>query len=159
MAEYGKPDQPAPKKELSTPSPQVRSASTIADEEKKRAIDWAKSMGYPIPEEPLDGCSSILLVLGGFLICFIPGIFAFLYINNRQTKYNSEMTAIRTKWVDAGKPEPGIKGRIVEPLERLPDSKAQKTTQEQLEEIKELKEKNLIEDEEYQRLRTKILGL
>ena len=127
----------------------------ISRDEKRRAIEWAKSMSYPIPEEPMGEISALVLCVVAFLFCFIPGIFALMYVNNRSTQYAREMTALRTKWVDAGKPEPGNAGNPMDQLEAIPE----KSVEERLEEISSMKNKGLISNDEYEAMRKKALGL
>ena len=119
-------------------------------------------MGYPIPEKPMGGISALLFCCVAFLLCFIPGIFAILYVNNRSTQYARETTALRTKWVDAGKPEPGLEFKEVTNLERFIEkieSASADSVEERLLELNSMKEKSLITEEEYQAMRKKALGL
>ena len=121
-------------------------------------------MGYPIPEKPMGGISALLFCCVAFLLCFIPGIFAILYVNNRSTQYARETTALRTKWVDAGKPEPGLEFKEVTNLERFIEkieapSASADSMEERLMELNSMKEKSLITEEEYQAMRKKALGL
>ena len=133
----------------------VISPIAIDKQETELAIKWAMSMGYPIPEKPMGGISALFFCCLAFLLCFIPGIFAILYVNNRSTQYAREMSAFRTKWVDAGKPEPGDAGNSIGQLEALPD----KSAEEKLEEISSMKNKGLISNGEYEAMRKKTLGL
>ena len=60
----------------------------------------------------------------------------------------------------AGKPEPGVKARPVEELEKLEETPAaSSSTETRLEELVSMKEKGLISQEEYETLRKKTLGL
>ena len=70
------------------------------------------------------------------------------------------MKALVEKWVDAGKPEPGVKVRPIEQLEKIEEIPAiQPSTESRLEELLSMKEKGLISLEEYDVLRKKTLGL
>ena len=142
----------------------VISPIAIDKQETELAIKWAMSMGYPIPEKPMGGISALFLCCVAFLLCFIPGIFAVLYVNNRSTQYARETTALRTKWVDAGKPEPGEEFKEVTKLERVvkkieAPSASSDSVEERLKELNSMKEKSLITEEEYQAMRKKALGL
>lgn len=135
------------------------SASEIKKSEDKLIIEWARSMGYPVPEPRVDLVSAVFLVFFGFVFCFIPGVLAFIFVAQRNGAYVREMAALRTKWVDAGQPKPGEKGVSPGNLEVLPENKAQKTTEQKLDEIKVLRERGQISDEEYEKMRKNILGL
>ena len=128
-------------------------------EEEKLMIEWARSMGYPVPEPRIDGCKAWLTVLAGFLICFIPGVLAFIYVAQRNGAYIREMASLRTKWVDAGKPNPGEKGILPGKLEVLPETSEDKTIDQKLDEIKSLRDDGQITEDEYQAMRRKVLGL
>lgn len=78
-----------------------------------------------------------------------------MYVNNRSTQYAREVTALRTKWVEAGKPEPGDVGNSIGQLEAIPD----KSAEEKLEEISSMKNKGLISNDEYEAMRKNALGL
>ena len=70
------------------------------------------------------------------------------------------MDALVAKWVDAGKPEPGEKSKVLE-IEKIEDIDEIKeaTFESQLNEINEMKNKGLISEEEYKKMRNRILGL
>ena len=140
----------------------VLSPAELDRQETELAIKWAMSMGYPIPEKPMGGISALLFCCLAFLLCFIPGIFAILYVNNRSTQYARDTTALRTKWVDAGKPEPGEEFKEVTKRETVVEkieSASADSVEERLLELNSMKEKSLITEEEYQAMRKKALGL
>ena len=142
----------------------VISPAEVDRQETKQVIQWAISMGYPIPEKPMGGISALLFCCVAFLLCFIPGIFAILYVNNRSAEYARGITALRTKWVDAGKPEPGLEFKEVAKLERVIEkieapSASADFVEKRLVELNSMKEKSLITEEEYQAMRKKALGL
>jgi len=151
--------KPEPPKQEPKEQQEFISPYDIRDAEEKLMIEWARSMGYPVPDPKIDGCAACLLVLAGFLICFIPGILAFIFVAQRNGAYIREMAALRTKWVDAGKPKPGEKGVSPGSLEVLPENKAHRTTEQKLDEINALREKGQISDEEYEKMRRNILEI
>lgn len=125
---------------------------------KEKAIQWAKSMGYPIPEPPMDGASAVFIVVLAFLLCIVPGIFAILTVQNRQTKYDREISMIINKWIEAGKPEPGDPG--LKPA--APQSEVQKpesSVEDKIKELFSMKEKGLLTEEEFSAAKAKILGI
>ena len=70
------------------------------------------------------------------------------------------MKALVEKWVDAGKPETGMKVRPIEQLEKVEEkTAASPSTETRLEELVSMKEKGLISQEEYETLRKKALDL
>ena len=83
-----------------------------------------------------------------------------LLVWNNGRQYERDMKALVEKWIDAGKPEPGIKTRPVEQLEKIEEKPAAPpSTESRLEELVSMKEKGLISQEEYETLRKKALGL
>ena len=116
-------------------------------------------MGYPVPKRP-NGCLSFILVLVG-LFCFIlPGLLILMWVWYVGTHWEKDMAALVAKWEDAGKPEPGEKSKVLE-IEKIEDIDEIKeaTFESQLNEINEMKNKGLISEEEYKKMRKRILGL
>ena len=133
------------------------SGSSISNE--AAAIAWAKSIGYPVPTK-MGGCLSTFLVVLGLCAYVIPGVILWLLVWNNRRQYERDMKALVEKWIDAGKPEPGMKTRPVEQLEKVKEMHAASpSTESRLEELGSMKEKGLISEEEYEALRKKALGL
>ena len=107
----------------------------------------------------MDPVSATIFVIIAFLACVVPGVFAFVYVAQRNGTYVREMTALRVKWIDLGKPKPGQKGVMPGKLEALQEKNDDKTIEKKLDELKSLNESGKISDEEYQALRKKALGL
>lgn len=132
----------------------------IAKSPKQKAIDWAISMGYPVPTK-LDGCLAAILVVVGLLMFVVPGVLLLVWIWVQNNQYERDIKALIEKWVDAGRPEPGEGIKEVTKLERIVETvePSQGSTEQRLQELESLKEKGLITDEEYQAMRKKALGL
>tara|TARA_B100000579_G_C22588722_1_gene736993 strand:+ start:172 stop:762 length:591 start_codon:yes stop_codon:yes gene_type:complete len=123
------------------------------------AIKWAISMGYSVPSK-WNSCLTTFLVIVGICAYVIPGFILLLVVWNNGREYERDMKALVEKWVDAGKPKPGMKSRHVERLENIEDNKTSSTsTESRLQELLSMKEKRLISQEEYETLRKKNLGL
>ena len=139
-----------------TPST-TSSESSISNE--AAAIAWAESIGYPVPTK-MGGCLSTFLVVLGLCAYVLPGVIILLLVWNNGRQYERDMKALIEKWIDAGKPEPGMKARPVEQLEKVEEKPAASpSTETRLEELASMKEKGLISQEEYDTLRKKELGL
>ena len=137
----------------------LQQANYLKTPNEQKAVAWAKSLGYPVPKAP-DGCMSVLLVIIGLCVFIVPGLIILLIVWNRSRQYELDMKALVEKWVDAGKPEPGVKARPVEQLEKVEEIPATSpSTESRLEELLSMKEKGLISQEEYDTLRKKALGL
>jgi len=159
MAEYGKAGSSKQSKNIPKASEKPFKPSARVKSDDELAIEWARSMGYPVPAPPIDPVSSTILVIVAFFLCVIPGVFAFMYVAQRKDHYTREITALRTKWVDAGKPKPGEKGVLPGKLEVLQQKSEDKSIENKLDELKSLNDAGKISDEEYQALRKKALGL
>ena len=130
-----------------------------ASSNESSAIEWAISMGYPVPSK-WNGCLSAFLVIIGLCAYVVPGLILLLIVWNNGRQYERDMKALVEKWVDAGKPETGMKVRPVEQLEKIEEKPAASpSTETRLEELASMKEKGLISQEEYETLRKKALGL
>ena len=137
----------------------LQQANYLKNPNEQKAVAWAKSLGYPVPKAP-DGCMSVLLVIIGLCVFIVPGLIILLIVWNRSRQYELDMKALVEKWVDAGKPEPGVKARPVEQLEKVEEKPATSpSTESRLAELLSMKEKGLISLEEYDALRQKTLGL
>ena len=125
----------------------------------KGAVKWANSMGYPVPSK-WNGCLSTFLVIIGLCAYVIPGVILLLIVWNNGRQYERDMKSLIEKWIDAGKPEPGVKAKPVEQLEKVEEKPATSpSTESRLAELLSMKEKGLISQEEYETLRKKALGL
>ena len=125
----------------------------------KGAVKWANSMGYPVPSK-WNGCLSTFLVIIGLCAYVIPGVILLLIVWNNGRQYERDMKSLIEKWIDAGKPEPGVKARDVELLEKIEEKPTESpSTESRLEELQSMKEKGLISQEEYDTLRKKALGI
>ena len=123
------------------------------------AIAWAKSIGYPVPTK-MGGCLSAFLVVLGLFAFIVPGLIILLIVWNNSRQYERDMKALVEKWIDAGKPEPGVKARPIEQLEIIEEKpSAISSIESRLEDLLSMKEKGLISLEEYDALRQKTLGL
>jgi len=123
------------------------------------ASSWASSRGYSIPSK-MGGCLSTFLVVVGLCAYVIPGILILLFVWYNGNQYERDMKALVAKWIDAGYPKPGEKEKPVQQLQRV-EQKAPEpiSTETRLEELRSMKEKGLISQEEYETLRKKALGL
>ena len=123
------------------------------------AIAWAKSIGYPVPTK-MGGCLSAFLVVLGLFAFIVPGLIILLIVWNNSRQYERDIKALVEKWIDAGKPEPGVKSRPIEQLEIIEEKpSAISSIESRLEDLLSMKEKGLISLEEYDALRQKTLGL
>ena len=123
------------------------------------AIAWAKSIGYPVPTK-MGGCLSAFLVVLGLFAFIVPGLIILLIVWNNSRQYERDMKALVEKWIDAGKPEPGVKARPIEQLEIIEEKpSAISSIESRLEDLLSMKEKGLISLKEYDALRKKTLGL
>ena len=133
--------------------------SALKNEPRRKASEWALSMGYPVPKRP-NGCLSFILVLVGLFCFIIPGILILGWVWYVGTQWERDMDSLVAKWVDAGKPEPGEETRVleIEKIEEIDNGK-ESNFETQLNEINTMKDKGLISEEEYKKMRNKILGL
>ena len=133
--------------------------SALKNEPRRKASEWALSMGYPVPKRP-NGCLSFILVLVGLFCFIIPGILILGWVWYVGTQWERDMDALVAKWVDAGKPDPGEETRVleIEKIEEIDNGK-ESNFETQLNEINAMKDKGLISEEEYKKMRNKILGL
>ena len=133
--------------------------SALKNEPRRKASEWALSMGYPVPKRP-SGCLSFILVLVGLFCFIIPGILILGWVWYVGTQWERDMDSLVAKWVDAGKPEPGEETRVleIEKIEEIDNGK-ESNFETQLNEINAMKDKGLISEEEYKKMRNKILGL
>ena len=127
-------------------------------ETRKRAVIWAKSMGYPIPSK-MGGCLAIILVVIGLFIFVVPGILILLWVWYQGNQYERDMRRLVAKWIDAGKPTPGKKENLEKTLEIVPEKNTEEEIEQKLKDLVSMKERNIISDEEYNQMRKKILDL
>lgn len=131
-----------------------------SDEE--AAIAWATSMGYPVPRK-LNGCLMAAGVALGLMAAVVPGVLLLVILLIKDRDYKRDMRSLVAKWVDAGRPQPGVAAVQVKELEKVVQKKAAPTsmseTEGRLSELRAMKDKGLISEEEYNALRKKALGL
>ena len=127
-------------------------------ETREKAVLWAKSMGYPIPNE-MGGCLSFILIIIGLFAYVLPGILILLWVWYQANQYERGVRKIVAKWVDAGKPTPGKEEILERPLEIVPEQNNEEEMEQKLKDLLSMKERNVISDEEYKEMRKKILGL
>jgi hypothetical protein len=126
-----------------------------AQGDKGRAIAWARSLGYPVPSEP-NGCLSVILIMLGLLMFVIPGVALIFWVAYQGNAYQRDIDALVARWIDAGKPDPGVNSNVDAKLNMV---QATNTATTQLEEYSKLLERGLISPEEHEALRKKALGL
>ena len=123
------------------------------------AVQWAESMGYPVPTSLSYGCSFFLVIVG-LLLFIIPGLLLLGWIWYQGKQYERDMDSLVTRWIDAGRPAPGEKEKPVGKLEEIKEEPAlPQSTETRLEELASMRDKGLISAEEYETLRKKALGL
>jgi len=132
------------------------------------AIAWARSCGYPVPRRPNGLLSMLLIIIGfiifiipgvailGLIIFIIPGVAILIWVAYRGQAYQRDINALVARWVDAGKPEPGIKTNVEAKVEMIQSTSSVTT---QLEEYAKMLEQGLVSPEEHEALRKKALGL
>lgn len=128
--------------------------ATSPTDDLSRVIAWARSMGYPVPNQP-DGCLNVILIIIGLLIYIIPGIIILIWVAYSGQAYERELNSLISRWVAAGKPEPGVATNLDNKINAV----AERPLQERLAEYKEMLDKSLISNEEYEALRKKALGI
>ena len=79
-------------------------ASLVA---RTQARIWAISMGYIVPTQP-GGCLSSFLIVVGLCTYIIPGILIWYWFRSQANQYERDMRALVEKWIDAGRPAPGV---------------------------------------------------
>jgi len=118
-----------------------------------QAIAWARSLKYPIPDPP-NSCLNGIVTICGFVLGIIPGIIWVIYIGKQKRDYQKRIEMLNDKWVDAGKPAPGILTNIMNPqATQVGGESTNGNLEEKIQRIKELKEKELISEDEYLQMR------
>ena len=174
VPEILKPSKPAKEKKSNiVPSEVKKVSSDFPMSNDAAAVAWAKSIGYPVPTK-MHGCLTGVLVVIGLTAFIIPGVLILVFVFVQNRTYERDMKALVIKWVDAGKPMPGVKVKSVEKLEKIKETKVERITEKtdnedkkldekgfeaKLQELNSMKEKGLISEEEFQQLRKKALGL
>lgn len=130
--------------------------------DEEAAIAWATSMGYPVPRK-LNGCLMAAGVALGLMAAVVPGVLLLIVLMIKDRDYKRDMRSLVAKWVDAGRPQPGVAAVQVKELEKVVEKKVAPATasgmEERLSELQAMKDKGLISAEEYNALRKKVLGL
>ncbi len=130
-----------------------------SDSNQSSAIKWAVSMGYPVPSK-WNGFLTTFLVIVGLCAYVIPGVILLLIVWNNGRQYERDLKALIEKWIDAGKPEAGMKSRPVEQLQRIEEKPNESgSTETRIKELMSMRDVGLISEEAYQALRKKALGL
>ncbi|WP_143593696.1 SHOCT domain-containing protein [Synechococcus sp. 1G10] len=120
-----------------------------------KAVAWARSMGFPVPEAP-NGCLVAVLVILGLFMFIVPGVMVLIWVAFSTQTYERDMNALVARWVDAGRPDPGIKSNTENKVAEVQSSA---TSTDQLKEFKQMLDQGLITSEEHEALRKKTLGL
>lgn len=134
-----------------------RSRNTRNKSAEAKAIMWARSLKYPVPNPP-DGCFNGFIAICGFLLGIIPGIIWIIYVDTLTKNYRRRIEELIDKWIESGKPDPY----------NLPSSKKQQLNpvntdstidhiDTKMRKLNELKEQQLISDNEYEQMRAKFL--
>ena len=128
--------------------------------EEAQAIAWARSMGYPVPVKP-DGCLMVLLIALGLIIFVLPGLALIIYVVWKTNQYQKEIEALVVRWVNAGKPEPGVRENLEakQAMTQMPMPPKPKGLEEKLDDLVSMKAKGLVSEEEFEVLRKRALGL
>lgn len=140
---------------------QSRAPSSL-DTTKEQAVAWAYSMGYDIPEK-MDGCSQGCLIAIALFAFVIPGVVFIVWVAYKNNQYERDISALISKWIDAGRPEPGEEPYEESQLVRIEETTGSApislSTEARLQELMSMKENGFISDSEYETLRKKMLGL
>jgi hypothetical protein len=123
-----------------------------------RAIAWARSLKYPIPDPP-NSCLNGIVAVCGFVLGIIPGIIWVIFIDKQKRDYRKRIEILVDKWVDAGKPEPGVLTNVM--TQQAIQAGAASTygnVEEKIQRINELKERGLIGEDEYAQMRQNALN-
>lgn len=119
-------------------------------------------MGYPVPRK-LNGCLMAAGVALGLMAAVVPGVLLLVILLIKDRDYKRDMRSLVAKWVDAGRPQPGVAAVQVKELEKVVEKEAEPAStsniEERLSELKAMQEKGVISNEEYNALRKKTLGL
>ena len=73
--------------------------------QQKKALRWARSMGYEIPERKKPNWKSYLLLLLLFFAGILPALFYLLLILHRKAQFDRKIRPLIAKWEEAGCPE------------------------------------------------------
>tara|TARA_B100000212_G_C27287099_1_gene495620 strand:- start:407 stop:922 length:516 start_codon:yes stop_codon:yes gene_type:complete len=106
-------------------------------ETREKAVLWAKSMGYPIPNK-MGGCLSVILIIIGLFVYVFPGILILLLVWYQAKQYKRDMRQLVARWVDAGKPTPGKKEILERPLEIVLEQNNKEEIEQKLKEIRRI---------------------
>jgi len=127
-----------------------------SDEEKAKA--WALSMGYVVPSK-MNGCLMGIFIAIGLLAYVVPGVLLLVWLFVNDNQYKRDMKSLLEKWIDAGRPQPGEGIKEVTKFERVVEKVENIGTELRLEGLNSMKEKGLINEEEYQAMINKVLCL
>ena len=103
-------------------------------ETREKAVLWAKSLGYPIPNK-MGGCLAFILIIIGLFAFVVPGILILLWVWYQGNQYERDMRQLVAKWVDAGKPTPGKKENLQRTLEIVPEKNSEKDIEQKLKDL------------------------
>ncbi|MBC1265276.1 SHOCT domain-containing protein [Synechococcus sp. BSA11S] len=142
-------------KEIFKGKPLLSSQGGSVHGDRAKAVAWARSMGYPVPEPP-NGCATIFLVVLGLFMFIVPGVMVLIWVAFSSQAYERDINALVARWVEAGKPEPGIRSNTEN---KLVEAQSSASSTEKLKEYKQMLEQGLITSEEHEALRKKALGL
>ena len=71
----------------------------------KKALRWAKSMNFEVPDRKKPNWKSYLLLVILFLAGGIPALFYLLLMLHRKAQFDRKMRPLVSKWKEAGSPE------------------------------------------------------
>lgn len=122
------------------------------------AIAWARSLKYAIPDPP-NGCLNVIITICGFFLGIIPGIIWIIFVENQKKDYKRRMEALVDKWIDAGKPDPGVLTNVANQQSQSSQVGIDpEVIESKIQKINSMKEKGLINEDEYNRMRSQIIG-
>jgi hypothetical protein len=123
-----------------------------------RAIAWARSLKYPVPDPP-NSCLNGIVAVCGFLLGIIPGIIWVIFIDKQKRDYRKRIEILVDKWVDAGKPEPGVLTNATNMQAIAAGAESTNlNVEEKIQRVNQLREKGLISEDEYSQMRLQILN-
>tara|TARA_Y100001968_G_scaffold185871_1_gene170211 strand:+ start:510 stop:776 length:267 start_codon:yes stop_codon:yes gene_type:complete len=73
--------------------------------QQNKALRWAKSMNYEIPDRKKPNWKSYLLLVILFFAGIFPALFYLLLMLHRKAQFDRRMRPLVAKWEEAGSPE------------------------------------------------------